>query len=1115
MFGSSQATTFTVNNATSLNATSPAGSAGTVNITVTTPGGSATISYTYIVPTITGISPASGPTTGGTLVNITGTNLAGATSVTFGGTAATINSVTNTLINATTPPGSTGAVNVSVVTPNGTGTEAKAYTYGLVPTVASISPIAGPLTGSQSVTITGANFNGTISVYFGGNLAPGFTVINSTSIIATTPPGTAGLVSVWVITPYGSQFLINAYTYESAPTVTGVSPAAGLPAGGTSVTINGTNFIGATAVTFGTTAVTTFTVNTLGTQITVNSPSGTGTIDITVTTPSGTSATSSVDRYIYTTPITAVTITGTAQVASTLNVGALTPAGAIATYQWEYSSTSGGPYTNISGATASTFSVTSGYVSDYIEVAAAGSGGYSGTVTSAPVGPVSAEPLTAIGAITGTAQVGSILTAGSISPSGATVTYQWEYSTTSGGTYTNISGATASTFSVTSGYVSDYIEVAAAGSGGYSGTVTSAPVGPVSAEPLTAIGAITGTAQVGSILTAGSISPSGATVTYQWEYSTTSGGTYTVIPGATSSTYTMASAYVNDYIKVAATGSGSYSGTVTSTAVGPVTAEPLTAIGPISGTAQVGSTLTAGALTPSGATAIYQWEYSSTSGGTYTAIPGATSSTYTVASAYVNDYIEVAATGLGGYSGTVTSTAVGPVSAEPLTAIGAITGTAQVGSTLTAGALTPSGATAIYQWEYSTTSGGTYTAIPGATSSTYLIGSYAGDYIEVAATGSGTYSGTVTSAPVGPVSTQSLTGIGAIAGTTQVGSTLTAGSISPSGATVTYQWEYSTTSGGTYTVIPGATSSTYTMASAYVNDYIKVAATGSGGYTGTVTSTAVGPVSAEPITAIGAITGTAQVGSTLTAGALTPSGATATYQWEYSTTSIGTYKSISGATSSTYTVASSYAKDYLEVVATGSSGYTGTVTSAAVGPVTTPLTAIGAITGTVQVGSKLTAGSITPSGATVTYQWEYSTTSGGTYTAISGATSSTYTVASAYVNDYIEVAATGSGSYSGTVTSAAVGPVSAEPLTAIGAITGTAAVGDTLTAGALTPSGATATYQWEYSTTSGGTYTGISGATSSTYTISLTYDGDYIKVAATGSGGYTGTVTSAATAKVT
>ncbi|MGA7628992.1 MAG: hypothetical protein WCA60_10915, partial [Methanoregula sp.] len=64
-------------------------------------------------------------------------------------------------------------------------------------------------------------------------------------------------------------------------------------------------------------------------------------------------------------------------------------------------------------------------------------------------------------------------------------------------------------------------------------------------------------------------------------------------------------------------------------------------------------------------------------------------------------------------------------------------------------------------------------------------------------------------------------------------------------------------------------------------------------------------------------------------------------------------------------------------------------------------------------------------------------------------------------------------------------------------------------------SGATATYQWEYSTTSGGTYTGISGATSSTYTISLTYDGDYIKVAATGSGGYTGTVTSAATAKVT
>jgi len=424
------------------------------------------------------------------------------------------------------------------------------------------------------------------------------------------------------------------------------------------------------------------------------------------------------------------------------------------------------------------------------------------------------------------------------------------------------------------------------------------------------------------------------------------------------------------------------------------------------------------------------------------------------------------------------------------------------------GAVTPTGVTTVNY-------GGslTYTITPNTG---YSVSSVLVDGVSQGAITTYTFSNVQASHMISATfTTTPITAIGSITGTPQVGSVLTAGAITPSGATVTYQWEYSTTSGGTYTAISGATASTYTLAAAYVSDYIKVAATGSGGYTGTVTSAAVGPVTTEPLTAIGAITGTPVVGSVLTAGAITPSGATATYQWKYSTTSGGTYTAIPGAISSTYTVVSTYAKDYIEVAATGSGGYTGTVTSAAVGPVTTPITAIGAITGTVQVGSKLTAGAITPSGATVTYQWEYSTTSGGTYTAISGATASTYTLAAAYVSDYIKVAATGSGSYSGTVTSAAVGPVTAEPLTAIGAITGTPVVGNVLTAGVLTPSGATATYQWEYSTSSGGTYTTIPGATASTYTVSSAYNGDYIKVAATGSGGYSGTVTSAATAKVT
>jgi hypothetical protein len=42
------------------------------------------------------------------------------------------------------------------------------------------------------------------------------------------------------------------FTYEATPTVTAVSPVAGLPGGGTTVTITGTRFTGASAVDFAT-----------------------------------------------------------------------------------------------------------------------------------------------------------------------------------------------------------------------------------------------------------------------------------------------------------------------------------------------------------------------------------------------------------------------------------------------------------------------------------------------------------------------------------------------------------------------------------------------------------------------------------------------------------------------------------------------------------------------------------------------------------------------------------------------------------------------------------------------------------------------------------------------
>ena len=352
-----------------------------------------------------------------------------------------------------------------------------------------------------------------------------------------------------------------------------------------------------------------------------------------------------------------------------------------------------------------------------------------------------------------------------------------------------------------------------------------------------------------------------------------------------------------------------------------------------------------------------------------------------------------------------------------------------MGETLTAGALTPSGATVTYQWQSSDTVGGTYSNISGATSATYTLAeAERGKFIKVQATGTGSYTGTVLSAATAQV-TQAVTAV-AITGTAAVGSTLSAG-VTPGTATVTYQWQSCATVGGTYDNISGATSATYTLAEAERGKFIKVQATGTGSYTGTVLSAATAQVT-QAVTAV-AITGTAAVGETLTAGALTPSGATVTYQWQSSDTVGGTYSNISGATSATYTLAEAERGKFIKVQATGTGSYTGTVLSAATAQVTQAVTAV-AITGTAAVGSTLSAG-VTPGTATVTYQWQSCATVGGTYDNISGATSATYVLTASELNKYIKVQVTGTGSYTGTILSAATGLVGGQPVTAIGAIT--------------------------------------------------------------------------------
>jgi hypothetical protein len=240
------------------------------------------------LPTVSSVSPSGGPTGGGTAVTITGTNFAAGAAVTFGAKAATnVVVVSATRITAKTPAGSLGAVTVTVTVKGKSGSLTHGFSYLLPPTVSRVSPDSGSTAGGTAVTITGTNFAAGATVTFGGTAATRVVVEKTTTLTATTPARSAGAVTVTVSVGGQSGSLTRGFTYIVVPAVSSVSPKSGSTAGGTAVTITGTDFVAGATVTFGGKAATDVVVVS-GTEITAKTPAGSaGAVTVTVANPGG------------------------------------------------------------------------------------------------------------------------------------------------------------------------------------------------------------------------------------------------------------------------------------------------------------------------------------------------------------------------------------------------------------------------------------------------------------------------------------------------------------------------------------------------------------------------------------------------------------------------------------------------------------------------------------------------------------------------------------------------------------------------------------------------------------------------------------------------------------
>ena len=603
----------------------------------------------------------------------------------------------------------------------------------------------------------------------------------------------------------------------------------------------------------------------------------------------------------------APTISGTAQVGQTLtaSTSGIVDADGLddVSYSYQWIRNDGTADVDIQDATAATYTLSDDDQGKIIKVRVTftddndNQESLTSTATEAVAAASVQSNSAATGApsISGTAQAGQTLTAstsGIVDTDGlddVSYSYQWLADDA------DITDATASTYTLTDDDVGTTIKVRVSFTDDRDNqeSLTSAATAAVTARPnnaATGAPTISGTAQAGQTLTASTSGISDAdglddaSYSYQWLADDAD------IQDATASTYTLTDDDVGTTIKVRVsfTDDRDNQESLTSTATAAVTARPnnaATGAPTISGTAQAGQTLTASTsdiVDDDGLDDVsysYQWLADDAD------ITDATASTYTLTDDDVGTTIKVRVSFTDDRDNqeSLTSTATAAVTARPnnaATGAPTISGTAQAGQTLTAstsGIVDDDGLDDVsysYQWLADDAD------ITDATASTYtLTDDDVGKTIKVRVTFTDDRDNqeSLTSAATSAVTARpnnSATGQPTISGTAQVGQTLTASTSAITDSdgldNVSYSYQWIRSNGGTDSDIAGATSSTYDLVQADQgkNIKVKVSFTDDRNNQESLTSTATTTVAARPnnpATGAPTISGTAQVGQTLTA----------------------------------------------------------------------------------------------------------------------------------------------------------------------------------------------------------------------------------------------------------
>jgi len=544
-----------------------------------------------------------------------------------------------------------------------------------------------------------------------------------------------------------------------------------------------------------------------------------------------------------------VTITGTTTENQTLTaVSTLTDPDGMGTLHYQWQRGTGSAFTDIGGATASSYTLGDADVGQTVRVKVSftDAGGALESETSLATATIANINDAPTGAVTadGTATEDQTLTAVTSTLADAdglgTLSYKWQRGT--GSTFTDISGATASTYTLGDADVGKTVRVVVSYTDqhGAAETVTGTPSATIAGvnDPHTGAVTISGTATEDQVLTAVTSALADVdglgTLHYAWQRGT--GSTFTAISGATAATYTLGDADVGQSVRVVVsyTDLQGFSESETSAATGAianVNDAPTGAV-TVTGAATEDQVLTADTSALADAdglgTLSYKWQRGT--GSTFTDIGGATASTYTLSDPDVGKTVRVVVsyTDQHGAAETLTGAPTATVTGvnDPHTGGVTISGTTTEDQVLTAvtSALADADGlgTLSYKWQRGT--GSTFADIGGATGSTYTLGDAdVGQTVRavVSYTDLQGFAETATSPATGAIANvnDAPTGAVVISGSAVESQTLTASNTLADNdglGTITYQWKANGANIGT-----GAT---LALTSAYVGQAITVTA---------------------------------------------------------------------------------------------------------------------------------------------------------------------------------------------------------------------------------------------------------------------------------------------------